>query len=222
MHPLYDEFISYLNDEDKEKCVQFVLSSLQNQSVNVLALYDEILTPAMYADFCIEAEKEICIWKEHIRTSIVRTIIECAYPYIIEARNTRYGSTFKGKAVVICPPGELHELGARMVADYFTLCGCSVTFVGANTPQDDIISAIKYVKPTYVGISITNYYNLVVTRRLVSQIKETVKEASFRLILGGQACRENPDICRKMGADMVIQTFEELEKLVKGEDSATL
>jgi hypothetical protein len=27
MHPLYDEFISYLNAEDKEKCVQFVLSS---------------------------------------------------------------------------------------------------------------------------------------------------------------------------------------------------
>ena len=85
MHPLYDEFVSYLDDEDKEKCVQFVLSNLQNHALDIVTLYNEILTPALYADFCKEEEKEICIWKEHIRTSIVRTIIECCYPFIVKA-----------------------------------------------------------------------------------------------------------------------------------------
>ena len=216
MHPIYDEFISYLNAEDKEKCVQFVLSSLQKQAIDIVTLYNEILTPAMYANFCKEEEKEICIWKEHIRTSIVRTIIECGYPYIIKERNTKYGSSSKGRVVVVCPPGELHELGARMIADFFTLCGFNVTFVGANTPQSDIISAIKYVNPAYIAISITNYYNLVATRRLIMQIRDVKVGASFRMILGGQACQGNPDTCQKMGADMILHTFEEIKKLVKG------
>jgi len=218
MHPLYDEFISYLNAEDKEKCIQVVLSSLQNQSIDIVTLYNEILTPSMYADFCTEEEKEICIWKEHIRTSIVRTIIECGYPYIIKERNKKYGSSSKGRVVVICPPGELHELGARIVADFFTLCGFNVTFVGANTPQSDIISAIKYVSPAYIAISITNYYNLVATRRLIIQIRNVKAGASFLIILGGQACQGNPDTCHEMGADMILHTFEDLEKLVKGQD----
>jgi methanogenic corrinoid protein MtbC1 len=222
MHPLYDEFVSYLDAEDKEKCVQVVLSSLQNQSIDIVTLYNEILTPAMYADFCTEEEEEICIWKEHIRTSIVRTIIECGYPYIIEERNTKYGSSSKGRVVVVCPPGELHELGARMIADFFTLCGFNVTFVGANTPQSDIISAIKYVSPAYIAISITNYYNLVATRRLIIQIRSVKAGASFRIILGGQACQGNPDTCHEMGADMILHTFEEIEKLVKGQDDVAL
>jgi methanogenic corrinoid protein MtbC1 len=222
MHPLYDEFISYLDAEDKERSVQFVLSHLQDKSIDVPALYNEILTPAMYADFCPEAEREICVWKEHIRTSIVRTIIECAYPYIIEERNKKHGPKPRGKAVVVCPPEELHELGARMVTDFFTLIGFSVTFVGANTPQDDIINAIKYVKPDYVAVSITDYYNLVATRRLVMKIREMIKGTSFRLILGGQACRENPGACDELGADMVLQTFEEIKKLTRGTDDAAV
>jgi methanogenic corrinoid protein MtbC1 len=216
MHPLYDEFISYLNAEDKEKCVQFVLSSLQNQSIDIVTLYNEILTPAMYADFCKEEEREICIWKEHVRTSIVRTIIECGYPYIIKERNAKYGSSSKVRVVVVCPPGELHELGARIVADFFILCGFNVTFVGANTPQSDIISAIKYVNPAYIAISITNYYNLVATRRLIMKIRDMKVGASFRVILGGQACQGNPDTCHEMGADMILHTFEEIEELAKG------
>jgi methanogenic corrinoid protein MtbC1 len=213
MHPLYDEFVSYLDAEDKEKCLQLVLSSLQNQSIDIVTLYNEILTPAMYADFCREEETEICVWKEHVRTSIVRAIIECSYPYLLNERDNKYRSPPGGKVVVVCPPEELHELGARMVADFFTLCGYNVTFTGANVPQDNIIKAIKYVGPAYVAISITNYYNLVATRRLILKLKETKGESAFKVILGGQACQGNPDTCRTMGADMILNTFEEIKKL---------
>jgi methanogenic corrinoid protein MtbC1 len=216
MHPLYAEFISYLNAEDKAKCVRFILSGLQNQAFNIVTLYNEILTPALYEDFRKEEEKEICIWKEHIRTSIVRTIIECCYPFIVKERDEKYGNSSRGEVIVLCPPEELHEIGARMVADFFTLCGLNVTFAGANTPQDDIINAIKYHNPNYVAISITNYYNLVAARRVIMKIREVKREAPFQIIFGGQACRGNLDTCRNMGADMILNTFEDIKKLVKG------
>ena len=167
----------------------------------------------MYADFCTEQEQEICIWKEHVRTAIVRTIIECCYPYIIKERDKKTGSASRGRVVVFCPPDEQHELGPRMVADFFTLFGFAVTFTGANVPVENVLNAIEYIKPDYIAISITNYYNLMVTKRLIDKIRKAQSNLSFSIILGGQACRENAEECRKIGADMVLDSFEEIEKL---------
>jgi hypothetical protein len=50
------------------------------------------------------------------------------------------------------------------------------------------------------------------------RIRKEQVGASFRMILGGQACQGNPDACHEMGADMILHTFEDLEKLVKGQD----
>lgn len=221
MHAFYSEFISYLDREEKEKCLQFILSKLERDEIDVVTLYNEVLTPSLYAEFCNIEQKEMCIWAEHVRTSIIRTIIECCYPYIIKEKTVNYGSASKGKVVVVCPPGELHEIGARMVSDFFSLCGFSVIFVGANTPQDDIITAIKYINPQFVAISITNYFNLVAARTMVSQITKLKNSLPFKIILGGQACRRNPDACQLMNADLILDSFADIQKLTGGQTDVT-
>jgi methanogenic corrinoid protein MtbC1 len=221
MHPLYTQFLDYLNQEDKEKSVKLALNKLQDHSLDVVSLYNEILTPALYVDFCKSNQKEICIWKEHVRTSIVRTIVECSYPFVVAERDEKYHSDAKGKIVVVCPPGELHDVGARMVADYFTLCGYFVIFTGANTPQDDIINAIKYEKPQYMAISITNYFNLVETRMTINRITDLKSSLTFKVILGGQACRSNLGACRQFRPDLVLDSFEEIKRLSESEKNAS-
>ena len=222
MNPIYNVFISYLDAEDKEKCVEFVLSNLQNQSIDIVTLYEDILSPAMHSDFCKEDEQDICIWKEHVRTSIVRTIVECAYPYVIKERDSKYGYSPGEKVLVVCPPEELHELGARMIADFFTICGFNTTFVGANTPQKDIITAVKVLDPTYVAISVTNYYNLVATKHFIMEIGDMKTDKSFQIILGGQACFRNLDTCHEMGINLILHTFEDIKKLAKDQDDVTV
>ncbi len=157
MHRLFNEFIDQINRQHKEQCVQMVLSSLHTQNIDIVTLYNEVLTPALTNHACPPEHNEISIWEEHVRTSIIRTIIECCYPFVIKERDEKYHSAFKGRVAAVCPPDELHEIGIRMVADFFTLCGYNVDFVGANTPVKHIISAIKYIRPDYVAISITNY-----------------------------------------------------------------
>jgi methanogenic corrinoid protein MtbC1 len=220
MHPLYNEFLSYLDNKDKEKCVQFAVSNLTNGVLDVVTLYEEILTPALYSKFGGPDQKDIIIWEEHVRTSIVRTIIECCYPYVIKERDEKYKSRPKDKVVVLCPPEELHEIGARMVADFFTLCGYNITFVGANTPRDDIVNAIKYFQPEYIAISITNAFNLVTARKVVKRIVELEDSLKFKVILGGQACKNNPETCREMGVDLILNSFEDIRGLSEGEPDA--
>ncbi len=212
MHALYEEFSALLDAEDRDGCVHFALDRLQNGDLDVVTLYNELLTPSLYADFCEGEDKDICIWKEHVRTSIVRTIIEVAYPYVIRERDAA-GSRKQSSVAVVCPPEEWHDLGARMVADFFTLAGFKTTFVGANMPRDEIINAIRYLRPDYVAVSITDYYNLIAARRVVAEILELRSVFPFKLILGGQACRSNPGACQAMQADYYLETSVEIMKL---------
>lgn len=222
MHPLYDEFIALFDQGNKEKCVELAISRLHDGSIDVVSLYNEILTPALYAQFCKPQHQDICIWEEHVRTSIIRTIIEGCFPFVIKERDQKYRSGLRGKVIILCPPGELHEIGARMVSDFFTILGFDAVFVGANTPQEDIIGAIGYIQPQYVAISITVHYNLIAARNAIQKIIDLRGTLTFKVILGGQACLNNPEICRQMNADMILGSFEDIQRLAEGKNDAVI
>ncbi|HMF31113.1 MAG TPA: hypothetical protein VKK79_06850, partial [Candidatus Lokiarchaeia archaeon] len=117
---LYVEFRSLLDQEKKEECVDWALAKVANNEIEVVQLYTDILTRTLNNITCEDEDKWACVWREHVKTGIVRTIIECCYPYVKTARDLRCGETRKGKALVLCPKEEYHELGARVVADFFT------------------------------------------------------------------------------------------------------
>jgi methanogenic corrinoid protein MtbC1 len=213
MHPLFTQFSNFLEQSDKEGCVSFVIAALQTGKVDVVTLYNDILSPALTQPVCLSSQIEFCIWEEHVRTSIIRTVIENCFPFVIKERDQKYRSPSRSKVIVVCPTEELHEIGARMVVDFFTLCGYNVTFIGANTPQDEIVNAIKYLQPRYVAISITNYYNLITARQAVRRICDHKGPLNFEVILGGLACQYHSETCRQMGADLLLQTFTDIQKL---------
>ena len=217
MHPLYTEFVSALDRKDKDRCVELALSWLAAGRIDVVTLYNEILTPALNTPSYGDVAGGIGIWEEHVRTSIVRTVLENCYPYVVRERKAKYGAAAKKgqHVIVVCPTEEFHEMGARMVADFFDLCGYGVTFVGANTPQDDILGAIAHVKPAYVAISVTDYYNLVPAKRTAAKLRELRERerAAFRIVVGGAAFRKNPGLSKEMGADLLLDTFEDIRKL---------
>ncbi|MBN2186257.1 MAG: cobalamin B12-binding domain-containing protein [Dehalococcoidia bacterium] len=219
MNSLYRQFLSYLDKDDRYSCVELVLSKLSNNEVDIVTLYVEILAPSLRESFCQDKQRQICIWEEHVRTSIVRTVIECCYPYVIRERVEKYASTLKGKVIVACPTEELHEIGARMVADFFTLCGFDSIFIGANTPQSDILEAIEYVKPRYLAISVSNHYNLLAAHRMVQKIHEVRENtrAKFEIIVGGSAFEQNLEMGRQIGSDLLLATFDDIHRLTQGD-----
>lgn len=211
MKEFYEEFIFYLEEENKEKAVKIVLDKLNSEEINIVELYTKILAPSLNNMECKLEDKKICIWREHVRSSIIRTIIECCYPYVIKEK---YKEINNLKVVIVCPSEEYHEIGARMAADFFTLCGFNTTFVGSNTPKEDFLSAIDVVKPDYVVISVTNYYNLVLAKRAIEKIKN---ESNFkgRIFVGGYAFKNNMDSVKKVGAEKYIDSFEDIQMLLK-------
>jgi methanogenic corrinoid protein MtbC1 len=161
LNEIRSSFIEALDSQDKKRAVEICIDALDSGSIEVVDLYLEILGPALGNWECDYESDRMCIWNEHIRSSIVRTVMECCYPYIIGKRGGKRSAEKEVTVAVLCPPEEYHEIGARMISDIFTIAGYNSTFVGANTPLDTFLEAMKELNPSYIAISVSNYYNLI-------------------------------------------------------------
>ena len=212
MREIYEQFNAYFEEENKEKAVAYILQLLQDKKIDVLKLYNEILTPAQYDITCKVSDKRICIWKEHVKTAIIRTIVECCYPYVIEMRNEQ-AEKKELTAVVLCPPEEYHDLGARMVSDFFTICGCESIFVGSNTPYKDFYNAVDVIRPDIIAISVSDYYNLVVTKKMIDDLRKIVTYP-VKIVVGGYAFHEDCEKYKVVGADCYARSFDDIKRIV--------
>ncbi|MBP7344612.1 MAG: cobalamin-dependent protein [Clostridia bacterium] len=214
MDKILQEFKVYFDEENKEKAVTYIISKLESKEIDVITLYSRILTPLLNNIQCDLEDRKICIWKEHVKTGIVRTIVECAYPYVIEKRNQLKNAN-KGIAAVLCPPEEYHDLGARMAADFFTISGYDTVFVGSNTPYRDFYNAVHAIKPSVVAISVSNYFHLVAAKRMVEELKKAVGY-DLKIVVGGYAfVGDEENKLKQVGADYYARTYEDILNIGK-------
>lgn len=178
----YTRLIEMLDKEDKAGAVEYALNLLKT-GMSPSDLFQWLLTPALSHWVCPVSDKEACIWKEHARTAIVRTMLEAAYPAVSQAKKAVVPV---GKSVVVvCPSEEYHEIGPLIVANYFELAGFDARYIGANTPKDDILSAIKILKPDYLALSVTSFYNVVQTKKTLEEVRQ--RFPNVKILIGGTA-----------------------------------
>ncbi len=214
MEKLYENLMRFLRKEDKENAFKLCMEAIES-GISVVKLYESILTPALNSIIEeYDLDMESLIWKEHVRSGIIRTIVECTYPFVLKERD-KLGNKNKGKALIMCPQFEDHELGARMVSDFFTIVGYDTTFIGANTPEETVLKAIQIISPDYICISVTNHFNLVATKKTIEKIKNTLN-FNGKIVLGGNAFYSDIDMYKKVGGDYLLKSFQDILELNKG------
>ena len=206
----YLEFLSLLEAEKKDQAVKFAMQLLENGTLTVEALYQELLSPSLLEFKCKSDDQEVCIWKEHYRTSIIRTILESSYLYIIKRLETV--KKINKKIVVLTPAFEYHEIGAIMVANYLLLEGFESSYIGANTPKDEILSAIRAYQPDYIALSVTNSYNIVITKQITDEIKRFYPNVG--IVLGGQAFVHQHAV-ESLQYDYLLQSLDDIKAFGK-------
>lgn len=206
----YTDFMEILEKEDKDKAVLFAHDILEQNKLSIESLYLDLLAPSLFNFSCKAEDEEICIWKEHLRTSIVRTILEMSYLYILK----RVDSIKKNdiRVVFLTPAFEFHEIGAIMNTHFFLLNGFNASYIGANTPKSDILQAIRAYQPDYVALSVTNPYNIVITKQTTDEIKRFFPNVG--IILGGQAFKEAHNI-ENLQYDYILQSLEDIQSFGK-------
>jgi len=209
MNKKYQKIIEYIHDENRDEAVILTLELLENGDIDIVTLYEKVLAYALNTINC-DLEPEECIWKEHIKSAIVRSIIEVSYPYIIKGKNEVEKN---GKRIlIVCPSEEYHEIGAKMAHDFFLLSGYDSIFVGANTPLEEILNAIKFLKVDCIAISVTNYYNIVTARKIIDRIKS--EYPSVQIYIGGNAFASK-EARNQITYDKHLTTFKSIRELAK-------
>ena len=127
-------------------------------------VYTALLQPAQYEVGRRWERNEISVAQEHMATAVTQYVLAELYSRLEIPESTR------GGLVVTGVEGELHQVGAHMIADILEADGWNVRFLGTQMPHRDILSTIEEHRPRIVGISITMLFNLPRARALIDNI----------------------------------------------------
>lgn len=137
----------------------------------------------------------ITVAQEHMATAVVQFVLAQLYSSL--DRN----APVRGTAIVTGVAGELHQVGANLVADALELDGWRVRFLGANVPHDGIVEAVNEFKADLVGISATMLFNIDPVANLVDGLRSLPGGRVPRVLVGGSAFRSSPQLWKDLGAD---------------------
>lgn len=207
-------FTRLLENYDRPGAVAFALDLLERAELTVPQLYEQVLAPSLNRIQVPREQEDSLIWREHMMSAIVRTVVESAQPYVLQSRETGDRQGKGQKVLLACPEEEYHDLGIRMGADYFAILGFEVAYVGNNTPLDTLIDAANTLKPGIVALGVTNYLNLAQLPAVVSALKAAL--LGVKVWVSGSALRHTGKTADAFGADGAIDTFASLKALVEG------
>ena len=174
-------------------------------------LADGISLPDVYVEILGESMRRVgelwhtaCITvdTEHYCTSVTQMAMAQLYPSLFESPRCSHS------ILCACPGTELHEMGARMVADLFENAGWDSVYLGAAVPVEFLLNSVEENQPDLVALSVTMPQHLVACREAVEAIK--AKFPSIRVAVGGKAFESTHDIWAQWPVDYYTKDAREL------------
>ncbi|CAN5593118.1 cobalamin-dependent protein [soil metagenome] len=120
--------------------------------------------------------------------------------------------------VLATPSGELHELGAVIVAAAARSHGWRTTYLGAALPVEEFAGAVGNLQPLAVGLSIVIPLEGRLLRRDLRKLRQLLPKTCV-LLVGGRAAAEYQDVFEEIGAVYVARLedlYPVLDKLQRG------
>lgn len=190
---LAKEYLNAVLSLDSHKASALILSSFK-KGVTIKDIYLHVLQPVQYEVGRLWHVHTISVAQEHFASAVTQLVMSQLYPHICCAE--------KGdrKLVATCVSGELHEIGIRMVADFFEMEGWNTFFLGANMPANDIVETLLTRKVDVLAISASMPSNVVKTEALVSKVRSS-EARDTKILVGGYAFNSAPSLCGRVGAD---------------------
>lgn len=200
------EMVSYIDEEtdlgklakkyntallagDRNQAGSLVLDAVKN-GVKIEDIYLEVFQKSQYEVGRLWLSNQISVAKEHFCSAATQMIMSQLYPYIFSTN--RIGKKFVGASV----GGELHEIGIRMVADFFEMKGWDTYYLGANAPASTILKAVDENQADVVGLSIAMPYHSSLLSDTITEIRKSEVGKKVKILIGGVALNNRADIHR--------------------------
>jgi len=158
------------------------------KGISIKDIYLEVFQKSQYEIGRLWLSNRISVAKEHYCSAATQMIMSQLYQYIFSSE--RIGR----KMVAACVGGELHELGIRMVADFFEMEGWDTYYLGANSPATTIIKAAEENEADMIALSIAMPFHRNLLKETISTIRKSNMGKDVKIMIGGTAINKNSNI----------------------------
>jgi methanogenic corrinoid protein MtbC1 len=167
----------------------------QGRGLGIAQLHDEVVTRAQAEVGRLWQLGEIGVVEEHLGSRIVEDVLAALRQRLPEP------APDAPRVLVAGISGELHDIGARMVADRLTLAGWNALFLGANTPAPDLLEAVRETRPDLLALSLSLALHVRATADLIAAVRAAFGSDAPPILVGGAPFAAVPDLWRVLGAD---------------------
>ncbi len=202
--PALDYLEAILAGHPRE-AIDRLLRSIEGDG-SIRSAYLEVLMPAQREVGRMWHAGELSIAEEHLVTATTQRAMSA----LCERGQP---ATHNGKTVLLaCVAGNVHDLGVRAIADFFEMAGWRVINLGPDTPIDEIARSVRAFDADLVVLSAALDPQIKPVRLAIERIR-ALGRPEVKVIVGGPAFQDVPDLWRKFGADGHAARLEDVEPL---------
>jgi MerR family transcriptional regulator, light-induced transcriptional regulator len=155
----------------------------------------QVLLPAQQEVGRMWQTDEINVAEEHFATSTTKMIL--AQLRLRAPIRQPNGKTLLTASVM----GNQHDIGLQVVADFFEMDGWKVIHLGSDMPIPDLVQAVESYQPDLLALSVSLHAQLVALADTIQAVRRGEHGAAVKILVGGQAFAESPDLAPSLGAD---------------------
>jgi methanogenic corrinoid protein MtbC1 len=185
-------FLSAILAGERRAAVNVIEEALKSGEA-LVDIYVDVFAQALHRIGKLWESNQITVAQEHLATAITQFVIASVYPKMI-ATGPRLGQmTVTGVA------GELHQIGANLVADAMETQGWEVSFLGSNVPSGAIVETVQQNSSDVLCISTTLIANLRTVAELIGSVRARLGKDAPQIVVGGAAYRLTANFAGDMG-----------------------
>jgi MerR family transcriptional regulator, light-induced transcriptional regulator len=199
--PLARDYLAALLRGERQAASRLVLDAVES-GVPVKDIYLQVFQKCQREVGRLWQMNRLSVAEEHYCTAATQLVMSQLYPRVFSGE--RNGRTL----VATCVAGDLHEIGVRMVSDFFEMEGWDTYYVGANAPAESVVRAVAERGADVLAVSTTITSHVRALREVITAVRANEACRGVKVLVGGYPFNVAPDLWREVGADAVAPDAE--------------
>ena len=206
--PAASAYLTALLRGSRRDALQIVTEALDD-GASLRDVYRHVFEPVQQEIGRLWQLNQVSVAQEHFCTAATQHIMTQLYARVFAGERT------DRRAMAMCVGGELHEVGLRIITDLLELEGWQTWYLGASVPPAAAVQLCVEHKADVLLVSATLPPHIASVAEVVRLFKGRRELDRSRVIVGGRAFRNTPELWRRIGADGYAASADECLELLR-------
>lgn len=205
LKPLAIDYLNSLIAGDRNRATQMIVDKVKT-GTDIRDIYLGVLQPVLREVGRLWSTNSLSVATEHYISAATQLTMSRLYDWVFTGHHS-------GRvAVACCVSKEQHEIGLRMVADFYEMEGWDTHYLGGDLPLQDVCSSVQTHKAELLLLSVSGLSLLNACSKMIESVRSSSR-LPVTVLVGGQAFLDSDSLWRDVGADGCASDAREAVRL---------